>query len=312
MEKKGKVAIIGAGLIGLGWARRCLKSGYEVAIWDPKSDRENIEGALSLSSWTLHDSLGDAVEGAVFVQESAPERIELKHQLYADLAPWIGDDVVVASSTSTFMPSDLQKGVDIAGRLLVGHPFNPPDVLPLVEIVPGPATDPDAIAVASNFYASLGQRPIVLHRERPGHLANRLQAAVLREAFDAVASGQASVRDVDIAITSSLGPRWAIQGPFASIHLNGGVGGIAHYLDHLGPAFEALWRDATIPTVDSALRLKLIEAARTLISAENYEAAVTIRNQALLAVLSTAARFDFEDRDRAGEPPSSDRAAHDA
>lgn len=293
MEMRGRVAIIGAGLIGMGWARRCLQNGYEVTIWDPGADRDTVEARLTLPGWTVHDRLADAVQGAMFVQESAPEKLSLKHQLYTDLAPSLGRDAVVASSTSTFMPSDLQEGMPIADRILVGHPFNPPDVLPLVEVVPGRETGSAAVQAAVDFYTSLGQRPIVLNRERMGHLANRLQAAVWREAVDAVACGQASVRDVDIAMTSSLGPRWAIQGPFASFHLGGGAGGLEHFLDHLGPKFEELWVDANIPKVDQALRRKLIETAALLISKDSYERAVGSRDQALSGVLATAETFEF-------------------
>jgi len=288
----GCVSIVGAGLIGLGWARRCLQNGYEVAIWDPGVDWKSLEAKLPAAGWSLHEHLADAVGRAMFVQESVPENIDLKHRLYAEMAGSVREDAVVASSTSTLMPSDLQDGVAFADRLLVGHPFNPPDVLPLVEIVPGRKTSPNAVSAAVDFYDSLQQRPIVLRRERAGHLANRLQAAVWREAVDAVASGQASVKDVDVAMTSSLGPRWAIQGPFASFHMGGGVGGLEYFLDQLGPKFEHLWRDANIPVVDPSLRQSLIEAAAGLVATGRYEQAVEARNHTLLTVLAAAENFE--------------------
>lgn len=290
MEGLGRVAIIGAGLIGLGWARRCLAYGYEVALWDPKADRDQIASGLPDHGWSMHERILDAVQGAIFIQESAPESVQLKQQIYRDLAGALHGRAVIASSTSTIMPSDLQAGLAFAERILIGHPFNPPDVLPLVEIVPGRQTSVAAVSAAKDFYASLGQQPIVLHRERLGHLANRLQAAVWREAVDAVASGQASVQDVDLAMISSLGPRWAVHGPFASFHLGGGKGGLAHFLDHLGASFANLWADAKIPEVDSDLKQKLVNAAERLINLADYDASVADRNERLQRTLAAAAK----------------------
>lgn len=300
------VTIIGAGLIGLGWTRLCLRNGYKVAIWDPGVDRDAIAAKLPAFGWSLHEDIAEAVAGATFVQESVPEDLILKQRIYADIAASLCADAVVASSTSTLMPTDLQEGVAFADQLLVGHPFNPPDVLPLVEIVPGRQTSDDAVSAAMAFYYSLKQRPIILHRERAGHLANRLQAAVWREAVDAVASGQASVKDVDVAMKSSLGPRWAIQGPFASFHMGGGVGGLEYFLDHLGPKFEHLWMDAKIPTVDQPLRQRLIEAAAKLVEAGKYEQAVEARNQSMLTVLDAADEFEklVRPNDRATQVPN--------
>jgi len=288
------VAVLGCGTIGASWADAFLAAGCDVRAWDP---RPGYEQALLASAArygrTLHvcSTADSAVAGAQFVQESVPESLQLKAALYASIASALAPTAVVASSTSTIMPSVLQQGCAFAERLLVGHPFNPPHILPLVEVVGGARTSEASIELAMNFYRDAGKHPIRLRTERPGHLANRLQAALWREAVDAVASGQADVADVDAVITQALGPRWALTGPFATFNLGGGAGGLRHFLQHLGPAFEALWDDARRPRVTPALQESLIAQTSRAQGERSIAAIASARDLALIEILRTATTF---------------------
>jgi 3-hydroxyacyl-CoA dehydrogenase len=232
------------------------------------------------------DSPVDAVADAQFVQESGPEDLNLKRELFSAIAPGLSLEALVASSTSTLQPSDLQRNISFAARIVVGHPFNPPHILPLVEVVGGQETCESSVCKAMAFYRGLGKHPIRLHCERPGHLANRLQAALWREAIDAVACGQASVEDVDAVVTLALGPRWALMGPFATFHVGGGEGGLEHFLAHLGPAFESLWDDARRPILTEALKVRLAKAAAESLGGRSLTELLADRDQKLKAVLS--------------------------
>jgi len=258
------VAVLGCGVIGRSWAKLFLAHGYTVKIWDPAP---NIQSQLSTffgdelcQRLVLSDSPAQAVSGAFFVQESGPESQLKKQALYKEIALTLDEDCIVASSTSTLQPSVLQQDITFADRVLVGHPFNPPHLLPLVEVVGGKQTSPKTVNKALEFYRSLNKTAIHLKKERQGHLANRLQAAVWREAVDAVATGQATVEDVDLAMKTSLGPRWSVMGPFETFHLGGGEGGLEHFFDHLGEAFEALWDDAKRPNVTEKLKQEICQA----------------------------------------------------
>jgi len=258
------VAVLGCGVIGCSWAKLFLAHGYTVQVWDPAPNLHSrllkYFGDDLYQRLILSDSSVKAVSGAFFVQESGPECPHKKHALYQGIAPAIDKDCIVASSTSTIQPSFLQRDIDFADRVLVGHPFNPPHLLPLVEVIGGELTSPETVSKALGFYRSLNKTAIHLKTERSGHLANRLQAAVWREAVDAVATGQATVEDVDLAMKTSLGPRWSVMGPFETFHLGGGEGGLEHFFDHLGEAFEALWDDAKRPNVTENLKQEICQA----------------------------------------------------
>ena len=286
------VAVIGAGTIGASWARAFLDAGFEVRVWDPRPGFEPaVRGAAGSGASRLifTPDVASAVSGADFVQESGPEDLALKTELFAKIAKALPDHAVLASSTSTLMPTLLQQDCAFADRLVVGHPFNPPHILPLVEVVGGKSTGEGAIEIAMATYRRAGKYPIRLHRERPGHLANRLQAALWREAVDAVASGQASVADVEVAVTMALGPRWALMGPFTTFNLGGGPGGLRHFLDHLGGVFEGLWDDLQRPDVTPALRDELVTQTARAQGGNSIEALMAHRDAALRAVLASAA-----------------------
>jgi len=288
------VAVLGCGTIGASWAEAFLAAGFDVRAWDPRPGYEQpLLTSAARHGRALHvcSAAVSAVCGAQFVQESGPESVELKAALYASIAAELAPTAVVASSTSTIMPSVLQQGCGFAERLLVGHPFNPPHILPLVEVVGGAHTSEKSIELAMSFYRAVGKSPIRLRTERPGHLANRLQAALWREAVDAVASGQADVADVDAVLTLALGPRWALTGPFATFNLGGGPGGLRHFLDHLGPAFEALWDDARRPLVSAALKEALIAQASRAQGERSVAEIAAARDLALIDILRTAMKF---------------------
>jgi carnitine 3-dehydrogenase len=284
------VAVLGCGVIGRSWIQSFLEHGMHVAAWDPDPRAASVLRDINHGDrLRLASSPAEAVQDVDFVQENGPENLALKHQLLAELVSSLPAHAIIASSTSTLQPSELQRDCAFRERVVIGHPFNPPHILPLVEVVPGEHTDAEVVARTMRFYEGIGKHPILLHRERPGHLANRLQAALWREAVDAVASGQASIADVDAAVRLSLGPRWALMGPFATFHLGGGNGGLAHFLDHLGPALESLWDDAHRPEMTEALKKILVEGVEKSVGDASVEELCRGRDVKLAAVLEIAA-----------------------
>ncbi|MEQ0559699.1 3-hydroxyacyl-CoA dehydrogenase NAD-binding domain-containing protein [Amycolatopsis sp. NEAU-NG30] len=255
------VAVVGTGVIGAGWTALFLARGLDVVATDPAPGAEDRLRAgvaahwpalvrLGLAEGASQDRLsftadaGAAVAAADFVQENGPEREDVKHRLFGLLDEATRPEVILASSSSGLLPSDIARGCPKhPERVVVGHPFNPPHVIPLVEVVPGRETSPEVVDRAVAFYTAVGKRPIRLRHEVPGHVANRLQAALWQEAYSLVERGIATVADIDAAIANGPGLRWAVLGPFANQHLSGGEGGLAHVLRHLGPPTEAWWRD---------------------------------------------------------------------
>ncbi|GAA4914044.1 3-hydroxyacyl-CoA dehydrogenase [Actinomycetospora succinea] len=271
-----KIAVIGTGVIGESWIRLFLAHGHDVVAVDP------APGPLP-DGVTVTDDPAEAVAGADFVQENGPERLDVKHELLAVLDAAARPDVVIASSSSTLRPTDLARGAPHhPERVLVGHPFNPPHLVPLVEVVPGEATSEAAVDAAMAFYAGVGRTPLRLHAELPGHLANRLQAALWREAYSLVERGVATVADIDTAITEGPGLRWAGVGPIAGQHLSGGAGGLRHVLEHLGPGTEALWADLGSPTMTPELVDRLV----TQVAGTDTDALLARRDAVIRAVLT--------------------------
>ncbi|NQW10421.1 MAG: 3-hydroxyacyl-CoA dehydrogenase [Alphaproteobacteria bacterium] len=270
-----RIAVLGTGTIGASWCSYFLARGYDVVAWDPAEGwRERLTAFIDTAMPQLRD-LGTAVakEGALvtadtpeaavaeadFVQENAPERAPIKQELYARIDGAVPEQTIVATSTSGLILSDLQGGLGFAPRLVVGHPFNPPHLIPLVEVVLGKATDPGAGAWAHGFYGHIGKHAIYVNKEVPGHLANRLQAALWREAVNAVAEGLASVEDVNAAVAQGPGLRWALMGPHMVFNLTGGKGGMRATLEQFGPPIESWWTDMQItPTLTDDLKAKLI------------------------------------------------------
>jgi carnitine 3-dehydrogenase len=203
-------------------------------------------------------SMAEAAGRAQFVQESAPEVLDAKVKLLAELDALTPSGVVIASSTSGFAMTDMAAGATTPGRLVVGHPFNPPYLIPLVEVVGGRDTDPEAVTQAERFYTGTGKVCLRMEREVPGFVGNRLQEALWREALHMIDSGQATVQQIDDSITYGPGLRWAQLGPMLTFHLAGGAGGMAHMLDHFGPALLEPWTRLTAPALTQRLRDQVV------------------------------------------------------
>lgn len=229
------VTIVGAGVIGISWARLFDAAGWEVRISDPRPDLpELVRRELAGTSVTATHDLAAAATGADFVQEAGPERIEVKEEMFATLAAHTRDDVVLASSSSSLVPSVIARGNPAADRIVIGHPFNPPELMPLVEVVPGERTAARTVDRAVEVYRELGKLPIRLKKEIPGFVGNRLQKVFTDQAIHLVQQGVIDVRDLDDLVRASLGLRWAVTGPFGSGALGGGPAGMRHLVEHVG------------------------------------------------------------------------------
>ena len=298
------VAIIGTGVIGASWASYFLARGLTVTATDPSPGAEATLRAAVAQHWPSMVTMGlaegadparlrfvatpeEAVQDAQFVQENAPERLELKRELFARLDAAAPAEAILASSTSTIMVSQFQDACALhPGRVVLGHPFNPPHLVPLVEVAGGTLTSAEAIQRALEFYRAIGKHPIHLKREIRGHVANRLQAALWQEAFNLVQAGVASVEDVDAAIAHGPGLRWALLGPFLNLHLSGGAGGIGALFEKpLWAATEGMWRDLGTVHVDAALGAEVAAGVAQELAAHDPAEMVRQRDATLLALL---------------------------
>ncbi|MEU7160914.1 3-hydroxyacyl-CoA dehydrogenase NAD-binding domain-containing protein [Streptomyces chrestomyceticus] len=304
-----RVACIGAGVIGGGWVAHFLARGYDVTAWDPAPDAEAKLRRLVTAAWpaleqlglaegaspdrlTMAPTLAEAVADAEFVQESAPEKLELKRDLLAQLDAAAPPGVVIASSTSGYPMTDMQTAAATPGRLVVGHPFNPPYLIPLVEVVGGERTDRTAVEWAAEFYEAAGKSVITMDRELPGFIANRLQEALWREALHMVANSEATVEDIDTSITEGPGLRWAFMGPMLTFALAGGEGGMAHMLDHFGPSLKSPWTRLEAPELDRALRDAVVDGCDRAADGRTYAQLVAERDQGVIDVLRATGRLD--------------------
>ena len=266
------VAVIGCGLIGASWAALFQHAGHTVRAWDPDTGardgfaarvagplaqlQEISAGAARQGALSTHESLQDALQDVVLIQENAPENVPLKHQLYAQIESIVAPDVIIASSTSAHPWSDLVPGMLHPDRLITAHPFNPPHLVPLVEVY-GP--DPQVLDWAEGFYRSLGSAPVRLKKDAVGHIANRLSSALWREAVHIVAEGIADVDAVDQALVNGPGLRWSVLGAHMAYHLGGGAGGMAGYLAHLGPSQQKRWDNLGAPRLDADTCARLVD-----------------------------------------------------
>jgi carnitine 3-dehydrogenase len=302
-----RVACIGAGVIGAGWAAHFLARGYNVVAFDPAQHGEARLRELVETAWPALVALGlapgasrerlsfaatleDALASAEFVQESAPERLELKRDVLAALDRAAPPDVVIGSSTSGFAMTDMQPDAPGAARMVVGHPFNPPYLIPLVEVVGGARSDPAAVAWAVAFYRAAGKYALAMEHELPGFIANRLQDALWREALHMVAAGEATVGQIDAAIREGPGLRWPIMGPCLTFHLAGGPGGMAHMLDHFGPALEEPWTRLAAPPLTRELRDRMVAGCAEEAAGRSIAALIRERDAKLVAILKALGR----------------------
>jgi carnitine 3-dehydrogenase len=300
-----RVAVVGTGVIGASWTAHFLAHGLDVVATDPAPGAEERLRADVAAHWSAVTPVAgasperlafvadpaEAVANADFVQENGPEREDVKHELYRVLDAAARPEVVLASSSSGLLPSAIAFGCpEHPERVVIGHPFNPPHLIPLVEVVPGKRTSEDVVERALAFYTSIGKRPIRLRQELPGHVANRLQAALWQEAYSLVERGVATVADIDTAISQGPGLRWAILGPFLNQHLSGGPGGIAHILEHLGPPTEAWWRDLRSVTLTPELTATLVAGVDDELDGVDTAELVTRRDAVLNALLDAKDR----------------------
>ena len=301
------VTCVGAGVIGGGWAAYFLGRGYDVIAWDPAPDAEDRLRHLVAAAWPALTELGlaegaspdrltvarelkEALADTDFVQESAPEVLELKRQLLADIDAAAAPHVVISSSTSGFGMSEMQTSCIQPERTVVGHPFNPPYLIPLVEVVGGTATSPEVVAWTSEFFRSAGKSVITMEREVPGFVANRLQEALWREALHMVAAGEATVEQIDQSITDGPGLRWPIQGPCLTFHLAGGQGGMAHMLDHFGPSLLSPWTRLVSTELTPELRDAMVEGTEREAGGRTIDQLVQERDQGIIAILRALGR----------------------
>jgi 3-hydroxyacyl-CoA dehydrogenase len=266
-----RIAIIGTGVIGASWAAQYLARGFDVIATNPNPNaesklRENIDVAwkeltiIGLSPDATRDRLTfttnmkEALSEADFVQENAPERPDFKIKLFAEIDDATPPDSIIASSSSGITMSVIQSGCKHPERCVIGHPFNPPHIIPLVEVVGGNKTSPEAIQQAVTFYASIGKKPIHLRKELPGHAANRLQAALYKEVVYLIEQGVLSVEDADAAVSWGPGLRWGVMGPSLLWHLGGGEGGIWHFMEHLMDPLAAMMKTLENPELTGELK----------------------------------------------------------
>ncbi|WP_366552859.1 3-hydroxyacyl-CoA dehydrogenase NAD-binding domain-containing protein [Aquibaculum sediminis] len=297
-----RVACVGTGVIGGGWTAHFLARGYDVLAWDPGAQAEAALKRLIETAWPALESLGlaegaspdrlrftsslqEAVSDVAFVQESGPERLDLKRKLLADLAAATGEETVIASSTSGYSMTDMAAEAEDASRLVVGHPFNPPYLIPLVEVVGGKRTAGWTVDQACAFYEVASKSVIRMERELPGFIGNRLQDAIWREALHMVAEGEATVEQIDQAIVDGPGLRWALMGPCLTFHLAGGEGGMAHMLDHFGPALKEPWTRLEAPDLTRELRDAMVEGCEREAGERNIADLVRERDRGLIAIL---------------------------
>lgn len=287
------VGIIGTGVIGTSWATHFLNKGMEVTAIDPAPDAEKklragvAANAPEASQDLLHfeKDLAKAVQDVQFVQENALERVGFKKQLFKKLDAATAPSVILASSSSSITASEFQMGTAHPERVVLGHPFNPPHLIPLVEVCGGRTTSEETVEMTMAFYRSIGKEPIRLHKEIKGHIANRLQAALWQEASYLVQQGVASTEDIDLAISHGPGLRWALLGPFLNLDLSGGEGGIRHTLEHLGTAINSILNDLGKVEMNPELIALLSNGVSEQLEGKDLSKILQQRNDLLAALL---------------------------
>ena len=301
------VAIVGTGLIGASWAAQYLASGLDVIATDPAPHAEanlrkwvdeawelltviGVASGASRDRLTFTADMKEAVSKADFVQENVPERPLLKAKVFAQMDEATPADSILASSASGITMDIIQSSCKHPERCVIGHPFNPPHVVPLVEVVGGAKTSEAVIERTMTFYASIGKKPIRLRKAVPGHVGNRLQAALYREVLYLIQQGVVSVEDADIAVSYGLGLRWGVMGPSLQWHLGGGAGGIHHFVEHFMDGFVGLMRKLEMPDVTPALMQTIIDGVLKEANGQSIEQLAEAENNVVLELLALRAK----------------------
>ena len=312
-----RVAIIGTGVIGASWAAQYLAKGLEVVATDIAPDAEAALRKFVKSAWPALERLGlspgaspaklkftanlaEALVGVDLVQENGPERLDFKQKLYKQLDELLPPHVIIASSSSGIKMSDIQSGAALhPERCVIGHPFNPPHLIPLVEVVGGTKTSEATVQRAIAFYKSIGKKAIRLNKEMPGHVANRLQAALAREVYYLIAEDVVSAADVDDALSWGPGLRWGIMGNMMLNHLAGGAGGIEHAMKGLGGPMEAWWKTLGTPKMTPEFQRKLIDGVRAEVGSRTIEELEAERDELLIGLVELRNK-----REQTASPPT--------
>jgi 3-hydroxyacyl-CoA dehydrogenase len=303
-----RIAIVGTGVIGASWAALYLAHGFDVIATDPAPNAEANLRKYVDDAWDILTTIGlsprakrerlsftsdmrEALSRADFVQENGPERPDFKVKLYADMDAATPADSLIASSSSSLTMSTIQAQCQHPERCVIGHPFNPPHIIPLIEVVGGSKTSPAAIEQAMSFYRSIGKKAIHLRKEIPGHVANRLQTALYKEVLYLIEQGVLSVADADAAVSWGPGLRWGVMGPNLQFHLGGGTGGIQHFMDHLMPGvIEKLIPVLGTPTITPELKRTVTEGVLEQAGKRSVEELAQGENQVIVGLLRLRAQ----------------------
>ena len=299
-QDENQIGVVGAGLIGMSWAGLFSAFGYETMVYDPYLKEQHLAHQKINEIWASLDLLFDGLKNkrgvkfsdkiddlksSTFIQENCPEDLSLKQEIILKIEKIVSKDTVISSSTSSFMPSELQNGCTNPERIIVGHPMNPPHLIPVVEIVLGKAFSQEISSRAKCFYNSLQRIPVHVKKEMRGHLANRLTSALYREAVYLVSEGVADVEDVDTVMSNGPGLRLALFGPHMNYHLGGGEGGYRSYLEHLGPSQEVRWKTLGHTPLTPELKEKLIHGIES--QNPNMSELKIKRDNSLIEILKT-------------------------
>ena len=302
-----RIAIVGAGVIGASWAAEYLARGFDVIVTDPGPNAEanlrkyideawkdltnvGLSKGASRDRLTFTSDMKKALSQADLVQENGPERPDFKMKLYAEMDEVTPVDSLLASSSSGITPSVIQSKCKHPERVVIGHPFNPPHIIPLVEVVGGTKTSPEAIQQAISFYASIGKKPIHLKKELPGHVANRFQAALYREMLYIIEQGILSVEDTDAAVSYGPGLRWGVMGQSLQWHLGGGAGGIKHFMDHLMDPLAGMMKVLGTPNITPELKQKVVDGVTREAGNRSVDELAQAENEVIIELLRSRAR----------------------
>ena len=300
IENDVRIGIVGAGLIGMSWAGLFSAFGYHTVVYDPFLKQKDVAFETIEGIWASIDSLFDDLQNkkevkfshslidlaeASFIQENLPEDLNLKQEIISKLEKTVSVETIIASSTSSFLPSELQEHSANPDRIMVGHPMNPPHLIPAVEIVLGKMYSLKKAERAKSIYRSVHRVPIQIKKEMRGHLANRLTSALFREAVYLISEGAADVEDLDAIFSNGPGLRLALLGPHMNYHLGGGDGGYRYYLEHLGPSQEARWKTLGQTPLTEEIKEKLIEGIEK--QNLNMNELVSKRDKSLIEILKT-------------------------
>lgn len=297
-----RIAIVGTGVIGASWAAQYLALGFDVVATDPAPNAEanlrkyideawpdltsiGLSQNASRDRLTFTTNMKEALSQADLVQENGPERPDFKTKLYAEMDEVTPLDSLLASSSSGITPSVIQSKCQHPERVVIGHPFNPPHIIPLVEVVGGSKTSPEAIKQALSFYASIGKKPIYLKKELPGHVANRFQAALYREMLYIIEQDILSVEDADAAVSFGPGLRWGVMGQSLQWHLGGGAGGINHFMEHLMPGLTGMFKALGTPNVTPELKQKIVDGVMREANGRSVDELAQDENEVIIGLL---------------------------